>query len=80
MSTIRLNKYEQTLLCQIWRSMPAVVRDQLTQESVRDIDIDPVHAVQAVDIIAEQLAGTRCEARTRRLEALRDAIAPAAGM
>jgi hypothetical protein len=76
-TTVRLTKHQQRYLSEIWRSMPVKVRNQLTQESVRNIEIDPAHAAAAVAAITAERVGTRCKARRRILDALALALAPA---
>ena len=74
MSVARLTKHQQSLLCGTWETMPLAVRRQLTQETVRDVEIDPRSISEAVSIIAERRDATRCKARWRRLDTLLNAL------
>lgn len=74
MAVVRLSKHQQGLLCEIWKTMPLAVRKQLTQESVRNVDISPGSMVEAVRILAKQRADTGCNARRRRLDTLLAAL------
>jgi hypothetical protein len=74
MTMVRLKKHEQGLLCQVWPGMPANVKCQLTQESVRNLEIPPEGIDQAVGAIAKQRATCGCKARCRRLDTLLRAL------
>jgi hypothetical protein len=70
MATIRLKKYDQGLLCQVWPDMPPAVRCQLAQDAVRNVEIGSRHIDEAVARITVQRSGCQCKARSRRLDAL----------
>lgn len=77
MASIRLSKYQQGLLIAVWKTMPPAVREQLTQESVLNVQIAPEGIAEAIGLITAQRAGVHCKARRRRLDALLDILASA---
>lgn len=74
MPTVRLTKYQQRYLTEVWQGMPSKVRNQLTQESVRSIQVEPIHIAAAVAAIGAERARTSCKARCRNLDALASAF------
>jgi hypothetical protein len=74
LTTVRLTKYQQRYLTGIWRDMPPEVRAQLTQQSVRNVDVDGKDIAGVLDAIEAQRAHTGCKARRRILDALAEAM------
>ncbi|MDF1514030.1 MAG: hypothetical protein P1S60_09490 [Anaerolineae bacterium] len=56
MAIARLTIYQQSLLCEIWNTIPPAVSAQLTQESVRNVEMTTRDDVKGTGIIATHKA------------------------
>ena len=70
MTTVRLTKYQQQLLCDMWKLMPPKVRAQLPGDVVRDVELTAQDIAAVTHIIAQQREASGCKNRRRRLDAL----------